>query len=211
MPIAITCPACKHSGRVPDAALGRKMKCPKCATPFLIEADGAAPVRTSIRTPPPHPPEPEPFAPPPPPPPQQQPLPSAFDLPAEPEPDPAPEPAPPPPAPAPVETMPRGLPASLPWFYGFIDTYTRVAMIAGIAVATLVFIVHLGLSILAFFGTHSPNPIVAVTAILAALIGFAFTILGILLMAALMFLLLDMAKNLREMRQTIQERSQQQS
>jgi hypothetical protein len=216
MPIAITCPSCKHSGRVPDAALGRKIKCPKCATPFLVEADGAAPIRTSIRTPPPQRPVPEPEPlppepppPPPPPPPQQQPLPSAFDLPAEPEPEPPAEPPPPEPAAEPLETAPRDGPAPLPWFYGFIDTYTRVAMIAGISVATLALIVHLGLSILALFGTNNPSPLIAATMVLTALIGFAFTILGILLMAALMFLLLDMAKNLREMRRTIQERSQQ--
>ena len=100
-------------------------------------------------------------------------------------------------------------PRPVPWFYGFIDTYTRVAMIAGIAVATLALIVHLGLSILALFGTNNPSPLIAATMILTALIGYAFTILGILLIAALMFLLLDMAKNLREMRRTIQERSQQ--
>jgi hypothetical protein len=206
MPIAITCPACKHSGRVPDAAVGRKIKCPKCATPFLVEADGAAPIRTSIRTPPPQPPAPEPPEPPPPPPPQQQPLPSAFDLPAEPEP-PA-ETTAPEPASEPVETAPSSSSASLPWFYSFIDTYTRVAMVAGIAVATLALLVHLGLSILALLGSQGPTVLVAITMVVTALIVFAFTILGILLVAALMFLLLDMAKNLREMRRTIEERSQ---
>jgi hypothetical protein len=208
MPIAITCPSCKHSGRVPDAALGRKIKCPKCATPFLVEADGAAPIRTSLRTPAPRMPDPDPVEPPPPepPPPQQQPLPSAFDLPAEPEP-----PADPPPlepAPAAVEEPAQGLPAPLPWFYGFIDTYTRVAMIAGIAIATLALLVHLGLSILAITGSQGPSILIAVTMIVTALIAFAFAILGILLVSALIFLALDMAKNLREMRRTIQERSQ---
>ena len=30
MPILFTCPACRHSGRVPDAFAGKRVKCPRC-------------------------------------------------------------------------------------------------------------------------------------------------------------------------------------
>lgn len=169
MPIAITCPSCKHSGRVPDTALGRRIKCPKCATPFLVEADGAAPLRP---VPPPSVGEPaSPTAPEPPAPPSlhQQPLPSAFDLPAEP----APEPPAPPPADSPADSDDHDstdapVPTGLPWFYGFLETYTRVAMIAGIAVATTWLLFYLGLSVLTVVGTQGQGIVVAAALIVAA-------------------------------------------
>jgi hypothetical protein len=205
MPIAITCPSCKHSGRVPDAALGRRLKCPKCATPFLVEADGAAPLKpvpspsvgvpaTEIAT------EPPPSL-------HQQPLPSAFDLPGEPEPAPPSEPTET--APPEIPELPPGpLPASLPWYYGFLDTYARVAMIAALALATVWLLFYLGLSVLTLIGTQGQGAVVVVTMMVAALVGFAFIVLGILLAGALILLLVDMARNLHEMRHTIQERSQ---
>ena len=133
---------------MPDTALGRKIKCPKCATPFLVEADGAAPLK-----PVPSPPVQE-LAPvisqePPPPPPSlhQQPLPSAHDLPAEPEP--APPASDDDTSSEPDEPTTHKLSAALPWYYGFIETYTKVAMIAGIAVATIALLFYARRAVLA--------------------------------------------------------------
>jgi hypothetical protein len=203
MPIAITCPSCKHSGRVPDTALGRRMKCPKCATPFLVEADGAAPLKP-MPTPSVGVPATEIATEPPPPSLHQQPLPSAFDLPAEPPPEPAPAPEAPPES-EPAET-PADSSATLPWYYGFLDTYTRVAMVAGLALATVWLLFYLGLSVLTLVGTQG-QVLIVVTMVVAAIVGFAFVVLGILLAGALVLLLVDMARNLREMRRTIDERS----
>lgn len=199
MAIAITCPSCKHSGRVPDTAVGRKIRCPKCGTPFLIEADGAAPL-----TPPPAPSVPEP---PPLPPPQQQPLPSAFDLPPEPEPPATIEP--PPPAPAPIDAPPAAPPAvSLPWYYDFLETYTRVATIAGITMACIWLLVYVGVWTMGLVASGGQGILIALPMLVVALIVFAAVILGILLAAALIFLLVDMGRNLRDMRRTIEDRAQ---
>jgi predicted Zn finger-like uncharacterized protein len=40
MPITVTCPSCHTSLKAPDEAAGRKVKCPKCATPFAVSAHG---------------------------------------------------------------------------------------------------------------------------------------------------------------------------
>src|SRR4051812_23662923 len=36
MPLPITCPVCGKAGRAPDAAAGRRVRCPHCATPFSV-------------------------------------------------------------------------------------------------------------------------------------------------------------------------------
>jgi hypothetical protein len=42
MPIQITCPACRKTLNVPDHLLGKRVKCPECATPFDAQPEGAA-------------------------------------------------------------------------------------------------------------------------------------------------------------------------
>jgi hypothetical protein len=55
------CPNCGSKGRVPDTFLGRRVKCPKCQTPFTVgaEAEAEAPVppaRVKAKAPTPAPP-----------------------------------------------------------------------------------------------------------------------------------------------------------
>jgi predicted Zn finger-like uncharacterized protein len=38
MPVRISCPSCNKALRVPDASLGRKVRCPACSTAFTAEA-----------------------------------------------------------------------------------------------------------------------------------------------------------------------------
>src|SRR5437879_6315606 len=42
MPITITCPSCARTLRVPDGLLGKKVKCPSCATAFQASAGSEA-------------------------------------------------------------------------------------------------------------------------------------------------------------------------
>ena len=46
MPIPITCPACQSKLKIPDSFAGRKVKCPKCAKPFVAEQ--TAPVSADV-------------------------------------------------------------------------------------------------------------------------------------------------------------------
>ena len=43
MPLTIECPSCKWKGRAPDAALGKKVRCPSCKSEFTAEAPPSAP------------------------------------------------------------------------------------------------------------------------------------------------------------------------
>src|SRR5262245_12463928 len=43
MPLTIECPSCKWKGRAPDAALGRKVRCPSCQGEFTAKAPPPAP------------------------------------------------------------------------------------------------------------------------------------------------------------------------
>ncbi len=43
MPIQVSCPACRMTLNVPDHLLGKRVKCPECATPFDARPEGAAP------------------------------------------------------------------------------------------------------------------------------------------------------------------------
>jgi hypothetical protein len=56
MPITVSCPSCNTTLKAPDAAAGRKVKCPKCATPFDVPATAAvtapAPPRPPAAPPP---------------------------------------------------------------------------------------------------------------------------------------------------------------
>jgi hypothetical protein len=46
MPVVVTCPACQRKARVPDAAVGKRVKCPDCGTSFpAVAADAAQPTR----------------------------------------------------------------------------------------------------------------------------------------------------------------------
>jgi len=40
--IATVCPKCQRQGKVPEKFLGKKVKCPKCATPFVVADPQAA-------------------------------------------------------------------------------------------------------------------------------------------------------------------------
>jgi dipeptidyl aminopeptidase/acylaminoacyl peptidase len=47
MPISISCPSCNATLKLPDAAAGKKAKCPKCSAEFTVDAAApAAPVET---------------------------------------------------------------------------------------------------------------------------------------------------------------------
>lgn len=46
MPIPVSCPACSSKLKIPDDLAGRKVKCPKCARPFV--AGAAAPVAAEV-------------------------------------------------------------------------------------------------------------------------------------------------------------------
>lgn len=54
MPVLTTCPDCSAKMRVPDHAVGKQIKCPKCGGTFTVTAGGASP------PPPPPPPAPKP-------------------------------------------------------------------------------------------------------------------------------------------------------
>jgi hypothetical protein len=43
MPISTACPQCNQGLRVPDTALGKSVRCPKCQTVFKVEAEAAPP------------------------------------------------------------------------------------------------------------------------------------------------------------------------
>ena len=43
MPISATCPSCKTTFRVPDELAGKKVKCQKCQTPFIVAKSDSAP------------------------------------------------------------------------------------------------------------------------------------------------------------------------
>lgn len=92
MPIPVRCPNCNAKLNAPDAAAGRRVKCPKCETkvpvPAVSEGSGSAPAIAS----------PTPAAPPPLPPPQAESA-SPFDFSSS-EPPPASPAASPPPPPA---------------------------------------------------------------------------------------------------------------
>jgi hypothetical protein len=60
MPITVSCPSCNTTLRAPNNAAGRKVKCPKCATPFDVPAAGAAPVMAVAPVPPSRPAPPPP-------------------------------------------------------------------------------------------------------------------------------------------------------
>jgi hypothetical protein len=42
MPISVTCPSCAAKLQAPEAAVGRKVKCPKCQTPVPVQAGKGA-------------------------------------------------------------------------------------------------------------------------------------------------------------------------
>ena len=44
MPVVVTCPTCQKKARVPDAMLGKSVKCPECGATFTVPADGPPPV-----------------------------------------------------------------------------------------------------------------------------------------------------------------------
>jgi TM2 domain-containing membrane protein YozV len=44
MPIIVTCPSCSTTLKAPDAAAGKKVKCPKCTSPITVPAPAPAPV-----------------------------------------------------------------------------------------------------------------------------------------------------------------------
>src|SRR5262245_12569458 len=52
MPIPVSCPSCGTGLKAPDTAAGRRVKCPKCATPFAVPAVGEA---AAFQAPPPPP------------------------------------------------------------------------------------------------------------------------------------------------------------
>jgi predicted Zn finger-like uncharacterized protein len=217
MPIAVTCPACKHSGRVPDQALGRKIKCPKCGKPFMVEADGAAPLSSSA-----------PAVEPPAPAGQQQPLPSAFDFGETPPPAPGKTPPPtprpkaeepkakaeepkakaePPPEPESSESEEEEEAAAsdLPWFYGFLETYAKVAMILGVVLATIALLCEIGFSVMTLMASRE-GMMLGIIAMVGALIAYLLAILLMLLLTALVLMLVDMARNIREVRRMGEQR-----
>jgi predicted Zn finger-like uncharacterized protein len=49
MPVIIACPNCQTKLKVPEAALGKKVKCSKCATAFTAEEQEAAAGPTEVR------------------------------------------------------------------------------------------------------------------------------------------------------------------
>jgi hypothetical protein len=57
MPIDVTCPGCQATLRAPDAAAGKKIKCPKCQTVADVPA-AAPPAGNQVSAAPPPPPQP---------------------------------------------------------------------------------------------------------------------------------------------------------
>ncbi len=58
MPIVVTCPSCATTLKAPDAAAGKKVKCPKCTSTIAVPAAAAPPeeiVEEFIDEPPPAP------------------------------------------------------------------------------------------------------------------------------------------------------------
>ncbi|WP_422927151.1 hypothetical protein [Singulisphaera sp. PoT] len=91
--------------------------------------------------------------------------------------------------------------AGEPWYYSFIDTYANVWLWFSLIVFGLVVVATLGLTYIAFHRAPIQNAgfvlIVPVVAVLSLIPSF----LGILLTVAFMRLLVDIARNLREIRQ----------
>src|SRR5260370_16249337 len=44
MPVPVVCPSCAARLSIPDNLAGRKIKCPKCGKPVLVEAETLPPV-----------------------------------------------------------------------------------------------------------------------------------------------------------------------
>src|SRR5262249_20812160 len=40
--VETVCPKCKHKGAVPEKFAGKKVKCPRCSTPFVVGGSAAA-------------------------------------------------------------------------------------------------------------------------------------------------------------------------
>ena len=58
MPVVITCPECQQRARVPDAMLGKSVKCPECGATFAVPAESTPPIDPQPPTVVPAPPEP---------------------------------------------------------------------------------------------------------------------------------------------------------
>jgi hypothetical protein len=56
MPIRLSCPACDKPMQAPDAAAGKRVKCPNCQAVVAVPAASAAPVAPAAALPPPVPP-----------------------------------------------------------------------------------------------------------------------------------------------------------
>jgi hypothetical protein len=52
MPISVVCPSCSAKIKAPDAAAGKRLPCPKCKQPFVVEtrAEGAPPTTGPEKT-----------------------------------------------------------------------------------------------------------------------------------------------------------------
>ena len=50
MPLVISCtnPACRQSMKVPDALVGKQVRCPKCQTVVAVEATAREPVGAGV-------------------------------------------------------------------------------------------------------------------------------------------------------------------
>jgi hypothetical protein len=51
MPIPVNCPSCGTGLKAPDSAAGKKVKCPKCATPFPVPNPGEEPMAVTAAAP----------------------------------------------------------------------------------------------------------------------------------------------------------------
>src|SRR5690349_2564644 len=65
MPVTIPCPSCGAKLRIPDTAVGKKVKCSKCSTAFTAEPPDEEAEPAAIEAPAPAPPPPRKPAPPP--------------------------------------------------------------------------------------------------------------------------------------------------
>jgi hypothetical protein len=91
--------------------------------------------------------------------------------------------------------------AGEPWYYGFIDGYTKIFLILGLAVGGVGALILLGTSLLALTQAQGAIGILlGVLTLLAGLLGIALWVLGLAFTASLFLLAVDAARNLRALR-----------
>ena len=188
MPITVRCHACATRVSAPDAAAGRRVKCPRCGEELSVPLQGAAAPDWMAAPPPVRRPAPAP-------------APTATSGAADPLPPDA-DAAPQPPS------EPNRYDELEPWYYRYIERYTIVLLCIWIAVLTLIFVAYSVLMLIegaavAQVGFGNQTAFGGCAMIFAWLLMaacYALAVCAAIFAAAWLLLALDAARNLRRIR-----------